>query len=424
MQLTMYYSLTVTRKFFDETAIVTDGDQSRFPRHRQDQGGISQSTPVDDARADQRRPSVEHIGKSAAHELNNALTSVLGWTQIARGDGLDPERRARALGAVEMGVRRAMEIADRLRDTGRLDVSGERRSVRLDGLVGDALELLAWRIDEGGICLDLSLEEGGICLADPAELIRVFDNLLRNAIEAMPEGGLLRVSTERSGGEIVVAVEDSGPGVPREAAAQIFEPFFTTKSRDERTNGQSGLGLAVCREIVESHGGTIDLEAAPGGGARFSVRLPIAGDEGSPARRTEPPVRSTFPPGIAVLVVEDDQEVGEMIRTALMLRGARISVVDSGEEAVDLCSRERFEAAFVDFTMRGLSGHDLARELKASRPEMPIVYMSGVEVEPGEHAVAFVKKPFDLERVQLVLAEVLGVGPPAETHDGRRTRRY
>ncbi|MFO8071377.1 MAG: hybrid sensor histidine kinase/response regulator [Polyangia bacterium] len=394
---------------------MADEDQGRSPRRGQEPGGISQSTSVDGGKVDQRRPSVEHIGKSAAHELNNALTSVLGWTQIARGDGLDPERRARALGAVEMGVRRAMEIASRLRDTGRLDVSGERRSVRLDEVVGDALELLAWQMDEGGISLDLSLEESGICLVDPAELTRVFDNLLRNAIEAMPEGGLLRVSTERAGGEIVVVVEDSGPGVSREVAARIFEPFFTTKSRDDRTNGQSGLGLAVCREIVESHGGTIDLDAAPGGGARFNVRLPVAGGEGSPARRTEPPVRSTFPPGIAVLVVEDDQDVGEMIRTALILRGALISVVDSGEEAVDICRRERFEAAFVDFSMRGLSGHDLARELKAIRPEMPIVYMSGVEVERGEHAVAFVKKPFDLERVQAVLAEVLGIDSPILT---------
>ncbi len=190
---------------------------------------------------------------------------------------------------------------------------------------------------------------------------------------------------------------------------QIFDPFFTTKRlSDSSTKGGSGLGLAICRDILEEHGGKIQIESAPDEGTRFAILLPLA-DHVSKLNGNGRDSRTSIPSGVCVLVADDEPDIGEMVRTSLELKGAHVLTVSSGEKAVALCRKNHFDAAFVDFSMPGLSGHRLGREMLAAQPELPIIFMSGreVEMEPDVPIADFLKKPFDLDDVQRKLRQVL-----------------
>jgi CheY-like chemotaxis protein len=237
----------------------------------------------------------------------------------------------------------------------------------------------------------------------------VFINIIRNAIEALDGPGRLQLRVDQQGRHAVAEIIDDGPGIGTDIAERIFDPCFTTKQRGAAgSTGGSGLGLSISARIVKEHGGTILATPGPAGGTCFTVTLPVADAE--PEVGVDPAAgRSTFPPGVAVLVVDDEPDICEMIRTALSLRGAYVVVAGSGEEALDLCHREKFDAAFVDFSMSGLSGHDLGRAMVKAQPELPLVFMSGrrVEVDGNPHVADFLKKPFDLHEIQLKLREVL-----------------
>jgi DNA-binding NtrC family response regulator len=126
-----------------------------------------------------------------------------------------------------------------------------------------------------------------------------------------------------------------------------------------------------------------------------------------PCVEVEPPSRGTIPPGVVVLVVDDEPDIGEMVRTSLELKGACVHAVQRGEQAVAECGKTHFDAAFVDFTMPGLSGHELVAEMLAVQPDLPIIYMSGFDVENHGTMTDFLKKPFDLDDIQEKLRHAL-----------------
>jgi PAS domain S-box-containing protein len=248
-------------------------------------------------------------------------------------------------------------------------------------------------------------------MASEGRLAQVFVNLLLNAAQALPEtdpeGHEIRVRTRAEDGDVVVEIEDTGPGIAAEHLAHIFEPFFTTKPVGIGT----GLGLSICHGIITGLGGTIRLENGPIG-TRAVVRLPAT--DVRPSVPAAPPSRSEDRKQGRVLVVDDEVAIGRALAEGLS-RFAEVIAVDGGAKARALLERgESFDAILCDVRMPGVSGPDLYAWIAHERPELAarFVFMTGGRIGEKERALAdderLVEKPFDLDTIEARLRRLVG----------------
>jgi signal transduction histidine kinase len=218
-----------------------------------------------------RLATIGQLAAGVAHELNEPLSNILGFAQLARRHPGLPMNSARDLDKIVDASLYAREIIKKLLLFARQTPTFKGR-VNLNDIVSEALGLFDHRFEKDGIELvrDFSPRLPTI-VADGGQLKQVIVNLVVNAIQAMPGGGVLTVRTAADGAHLVCAVEDTGTGMTEEVLDRIFVPFFTTKDVDRGT----GLGLPVAHGIVTSHGGTIEAKSSPGQGATFAIRLPV-----------------------------------------------------------------------------------------------------------------------------------------------------
>ncbi len=223
--------------------------------------------------AAERLAAVGQMVAMIVHDIRGPLTVVRSATEeLTREAGSLPvdEIRALAAGALEESERIMRMCSELLDATRATQDRSERSPCEIDEWVEDVLATLAETAARQGILIEAQLGSGATLWADIERLRRALLNLLYNAFEAMPEGGVVRVETLREGDVVSLRVADSGPGIPESIRARIFEPFVTAGKV-----GGTGLGLAVVRKIVEDHGGSVAVEKADGGGSRFELRLPI-----------------------------------------------------------------------------------------------------------------------------------------------------
>lgn len=217
---------------------------------------------------------LSEVGRLAAgvvHEVLNPLSVVMGRIEMALME-VDGDAARRSLKIARQQLRRAVKIMDNLRDFSR-QRPPQRTSVDLNALLAHAIELLSHDIKRYGISVETAFDGVPDVEADADQLGQVFLNVIKNAIEAMPDGGRLSIRTRsaENGARVEVAVADTGVGIALENEGRIFDLFFTTKK-----NG-TGLGLGICRGIVEAHGGAISVDSRVGEGATFVILLPIDG---------------------------------------------------------------------------------------------------------------------------------------------------
>jgi PAS domain S-box-containing protein len=208
-----------------------------------------------------------------AHELNNPLTAILGVSELLR-EGESNESRVKQLTMLHQQARRATEIVQNLMYFSRPPAAG-KTPVNLSELVDRTLHLHAYSLRKSNITVDFLTEEGlPQIIADPHQLMQVFLNLMLNAEQAIREArekGTLRIRLRKTDAHIQVTFEDDGPGIAPEILPNIFDPFYTTK----RPGRGTGLGLSICKAVLKEHAGNIEAASAPGGGAVFTVSLPI-----------------------------------------------------------------------------------------------------------------------------------------------------
>jgi two-component system NtrC family sensor kinase len=218
-----------------------------------------------------RLSTIGQLSAGVAHELNEPLGSILGFAQlVAKTEGL-PDQASRDVEKIIRATLHAREIVKGLMLFAR-QMPPNIVNVDLNHLVHEGLELLASRWSRGGVELSRDLAPNLPEVAgDPAQLLQVIVNLVLNALQAMPDGGALRLRTSLAGESVLLVVEDDGEGMSEDVARQAFIPFFTTKDVGEGT----GLGLSVVHGIVTAHGGSIRIESRPGAGTMFEVALPV-----------------------------------------------------------------------------------------------------------------------------------------------------
>jgi len=355
----------------------------------------------------EKMSSLGQMISGVAHELNNPLASILGYSQLLRATTADDGLRSK-LEILDQESRRCQRIVRNLLSFARRH-EPERAAVALNELVHSVLGLVRYPMKVDGIAVETALDPDLPAIAGDAHLLQqVLINLLTNAHHALRDagrGGTVRVSTGLSaGGRARIVVEDDGPGVPEEIRTRVFDPFFTTKAVGQGT----GLGLSLVYGNVRSHDGTVALEDAAGGGARFVVELPV-GTLDTDAEADAATTRVATPARAArVLVADDEDRITDLVREVLAADGHDVTVARDAAEAAFLAVAGEFDVVVLDWRMPGGGAARLIDRLREERPEMlrRIVIATGdtVSREPDDLArregIPVVHKPFDVEELR------------------------
>jgi len=305
-----------------------------------------------------------------AHELRNPLAPIRTAVAILGRDGTAEPDRAWSRAVIERQVAHMARLVDDLLDVARVS-SGKlllrRERVTLATVVSAALETSRPALEAAGHKLVTRLPAAQAMLdADPTRLAQVLSNLLNNAAKYTAPGGAIEVSADRAGEEVVIAVVDNGMGFPPELARQIFEPFAQWAPAQHSAAGL-GIGLSLVRGIVELHGGAVSAASeGPGKGSRFEVRLPLAAEAPAtlPHAVAAPAVA---PPGVRVLVADDNRDAADTLCRILALYGFEVRTAYDGGAALELSESFHPHVAVLDIGMPVRDGYQVARELRARR---------------------------------------------------------
>jgi signal transduction histidine kinase/CheY-like chemotaxis protein len=357
----------------------------------------------EDLRQAQKMESVGKLAGGIAHDFNNLLTAIIGYAALAEAE-LAPGTPAREW--LEQ-IRRSGERAAAL--TSQLLAFGRRQTLRpvdldLNVVVDDLQKMLRRLIGERiELVVQLAPDLARV-RADRSQVEQVIVNLVVNARDAMPRGGCLTIHTLNAPGPFAsLTVEDTGEGIAPEILERIFEPFFTTKPVGRGT----GLGLATVYGIVKQSGGDIQVQSAPAQGARFTVLLPIVASStdaaGTAGTDLADDVATTAAAsGATVLVVEDDPGVRAFTSQVLRDGGSTVFEAANAAEALAIAARESrpLDLLLTDVVLPGIDGCDLAARLRALRPGLRVLFMSGYTPEEIAATAALasgdllLKKPF------------------------------
>jgi len=337
-----------------------------------------------------------------AHELNNPLTGVIGYLQLAGEERLPLHLKE----TLKKAGREASRMAQTIRTL--LGFVRQRKPERvptdLNTVVEQVCEFLEHQLAVNDIELVVETTHLMPAMVDPHLLRQVLLNLIKNAQDAIREsgvGGRISVRTGRLGGTFLIEVRDDGPGVPVESAGEIFEQFFTTKPSGRGT----GLGLPICRKILEDHGGEIRLAEAGVRGAVFELRLPVPAAEQLVERET--PVLPA-PAGLNILVIDDEKGVREYLALVLESEMHLVRTAPNGRGGLEMFEERVPDLVFLDMKMPDLSGRDCRERMIERRPEMAerIVMMSGDRIAEDADEL-FLGKPMSPEEILEIAARAM-----------------
>jgi two-component system cell cycle sensor histidine kinase/response regulator CckA len=372
----------------------------------------------------QKMEAVGRLAGGIAHDFNNLLTVIGGHSELLLHE-LDAEdtRRGDVLTIQEAGER-AGELTRQLLAFSRKQVL-EPQVLDLNGLLRDSERLLRRLLTENLELRIVLAPEIGRIRADPVQLRQVVLNLVVNARDAMPDGGLLTLETQNAdidaeytarhglvsaGRYVLLAVSDTGVGMDAETKGRIFEPFFTTKERGRGT----GLGLATVYGIVQQSGGFIWVYSEPGRGATFKVYLPRVDAEVT--AESERPVPESPRGSETIVLVEDDKQVRDLAERALERQGYTVRTAANAAEAMRLLESDAgpVHLLVTDVIMPGMNGRELAERLALFYPDLKVLYVSGytddVIVRHGMLGpdTSFLQKPFTPDALARKVSQVLG----------------
>ncbi|HEX3560751.1 MAG TPA: ATP-binding protein [Pyrinomonadaceae bacterium] len=357
------------------------------------------------------------LASGVAHDFNNTLAGILGRAQLLLTTK-DPEKVEAGLQLIIKTAKDGARTIKRIQDFARQRRDHDFQPVSVDQLLLDVREITRprWksRAESEGVHIALELQLGSDdarVMGDESELREVLINMVFNAVDAMPQGGTLTLSTRESGGAIEIAVSDNGEGMSEDVRSRVFDPFFTTKGK-----AGMGLGLAVSYGIIRRHEGAVEVESEQGTGTSFRIRLPAAKSAVMPAAEVTPPAALTLvpqPSGAArILVVDDEEHVRDLLRDILESEGYVVRLAGDGREALALLDGADFDAVFTDLGMKGMSGWEMAHAIRERDGAMPLAIITGWgdAVGSGERSDArvdwVVTKPFDAAQILAIAREV------------------
>jgi PAS domain S-box-containing protein len=310
---------------------------------------------------------------TVSHELRTPLNAILGWAAMLRRKGV-PKEHEHGLGIIERNAQAQARLIEDMLDVSRI-ISGKLRlemgTTDLQYAIGEAVEVVRPGADTKGVALSVDIEpEIGSLIADPERIQQIVWNLLSNAVKFTPKGGQVHLEARRHESTVTIAVSDTGKGIAPAVLPTIFEPFRQGDASTTRLHGGLGLGLAIARQLVQAHGGTIHAESAGDGkGARFTVELPsrstptfhrVVGRPPADAMHTLPRLD-----GLRVLVVDDEPDTRGLLREALANVGAQVEEASSSAEAQQKLRSFGPDVLVSDIGMPEEDGYTLLRKIRA-----------------------------------------------------------
>ena len=367
----------------------------------------------------QRLQSLGVLAGGIAHDFNNILTAILANVSMARLYGDFEDDISQMLADAEKASMRAQGLTQQLLTFAK---GGEpiKKTIRISAFLEESA---AFALSGSNTRCEYLLPEDILRVeADEGQLIQVFQNLVINADQAMPEGGVVTIRAEhvrinekergelKDGDHVKISVEDQGSGIPEEQLPKIFDPFFTTKERGR------GLGLAIAFSIVDRHGGHMEVESALGGGTAVHVYLPASGKSVEPGERVkDEPCRGAG----RVLVVDDESIVRRSAGEVLKRLGYEAGFAKDGREGIEIYEKARedgrpFDVVIMDLTIPGeLGGKKVVGRLKELDPEAKVIVSSGYSDDPvmsrfREYGFdGVLVKPYNVEGLATELGRVL-----------------
>jgi DNA-binding response OmpR family regulator len=345
---------------------------------------------------------------TVSHELRTPLTSIAGSLGLLAGGaaGPLPEKAGRLIQIAQANSQRLVRLINDILDIEKIE-SGKLRlemaPLDLRDIAAGAIEGVRGYAEELGVLLTLSEGEAAPVRGDADRLIQVVTNLLSNASKFSPRGGEVQVAVDPERRVARLSVKDRGPGIPDAFRARIFSKFAQADGSDTRTKGGTGLGLAIAREIAERHGGRLWFESSEGEGATFHLDLPLAIQ--SDARFDDE--------GPRLLIVEDDIDAAEILRTMLESDGFGADIVTTGREGLAAARSGVHAAVLVDLQLPDADGIGLIRALRAgpATRHLPVVVVSA-DTARGKargrslEVVDWLEKPFDQARLRQAVAAI------------------
>ncbi len=359
-----------------------------------------------------------------SHELRTPLTATLGWTRMLAAGTLDEASKAKAIEVIERNVLTQAQLIEDLLDISRI-ISGKLRievkPVETPGLIDAALEVIRPAAEAKQIGISTLVDSAASPISgDFQRLQQVIWNLVSNAVKFTPRGGSIRVEVQRVRSHIEISVTDSGIGIRADFLPFVFHRFSQADSSITRSHGGLGMGLAICKSIVELHGGSISaLSAGEGTGSTFIVKLPIAPMRSRPGAEDDSlPNEFERQPelvGLKILVVDDEQDTCEMLRFLLDSAGAITQTAKNAEDALEIIETWEPDILISDLGMPNVDGYELIKRIRtgASRHvKLPAVALTALtRVEDRVKALAagyhmHVAKPVEPTELLTVVASL------------------
>ncbi|KPJ62014.1 MAG: hypothetical protein AMJ42_00335 [Deltaproteobacteria bacterium DG_8] len=368
--------------------------------------------------------SLGELAGGVAHDFNNILAAILGRVQLLRMQidtppGKEERRKStrdlkKSLDVIEKASLDGAETVRRIQEFSRRREEDKYFTpVDLNKAIEDALEFtkVRWKNEAESkgtiIHVKKKLSPLSPIAGSAPELREVITNLINNAIDAMPQGGEIRIKTLMDNRHVVIKFEDTGSGIPKAFMYNIFDPFFTTKGPKA-----TGLGLSVSYGIINRHGGNIKVDSIEDQGTTFSIQLPLSEQTGK-----EENVISTSKEErkARILVIEDEQDVRDLLKDILTEDGHEVKTTPHGNKGIKVFRQNHFDLVFTDLGMPGMSGWQVAEEIKKINRKTPVALITGWGVqlnhsELKKSGVDFVvNKPFEVDQVLRLVQE--GIEP-------------
>ena len=355
------------------------------------------------------------MASGVAHDFNNVLAVVLGNIQLLlhQLDHLSPEEVREGLKVIERSSKDGAETVRRMQEFTGVRRDREFVTLSLNEIIMEVVNITQprWRdqTQKKGIQVGLTTRLGDIpvIMGNPSELREVLTNIVFNAVDAMPNGGELTVTTQPQAEDWVeVRIADTGIGMTEEVKRRVFDPFFTTKGV---TN--SGLGMSVSYGIIKRHGGEILIDSQLGKGTSFVIHLPTGyGEEEAVAKEV---TRVKESRQARILVIDDEDSVRDVLSRMLKAKGHQVAVASDGEEGIERFRSEPFDLVFTDLGMPKVSGWEVGKTIKAINPKVPIAMITGWGVELDREKLSengidlSIAKPFNFDQVINLVFEAM-----------------
>ncbi len=371
---------------------------------------------------------------TVSHELRTPLNAILGWSQILRTQRADAATMNRALETIERNARSQAQLIDDLLDISRI-ITGKIRlnvhTVELLPVIEAAMDTVRPTTETKNIRLQSVLDPAaGPVLGDSERLQQIVWNLLSNAIKFTPKRGRIQVCLQRINSHVEIVVTDTGQGISAEFLPYVFERFRQADSSITRSFGGLGLGLAIVRQLVELHGGTVHADSpGEGQGATFTVQLPLmaVGPKAIEPERVHPAVGGSVPfecsprlDGLRILIVDDDADIRDLLTYTLEVCGAEVMAAASADEAISALTESStpMDILISDIGMPDEDGYALLRRVRALEPEngggIPAIALTAYARTQDRRAAllagfqSHVAKPVEAAELIAVIANLTG----------------